>query len=176
MSRGNYGQTLFHRIFPATARGPASTTTIDWHLKFKNKKCSIHKLIQHILGSHEINLHALFWPCSSKNHWNNFLLSWICTTMQKISSFPQFILEVWPTLESCEQTSHIHFWPCQSNNFLIIFQFMWTCINMQKIRLFHWFVLGIWLIKKSCNLIGWGHFGPYLRNQNFSKYGICAET
>ena len=32
------GQTLFHRILPATARGLASTTAVDWHLKVKNKK------------------------------------------------------------------------------------------------------------------------------------------
>ena len=47
---------------------------------------------------------------------------------------------------------------------------------MEKSRLF-WFVLEIWLIKKSSNLIGWENFGPYhLRNKNFPKYGICAET
>ena len=32
------GQTLFHRILPATARGLTSTTAVDWHLKVKNKK------------------------------------------------------------------------------------------------------------------------------------------
>ena len=47
---------------------------------------------------------------------------------------------------------------------------------MQKIRLFYWLVLEILLIIKACNLLGWEHFGPYLRNQNFSKYGICAGT
>ena len=76
MSGGKDGQTLFHRILPATARGLTSTTAVDWHLKAKNKKCnvgliknycitvkmqkssSIHKLIQHILGYHELNDHA----------------------------------------------------------------------------------------------------------------------
>ena len=66
-------QTPFHRILPATARGLTSTTAVDWHLKVKNKKCdvgliknyciavsmqkisSIHKLIQQILGFHELN-------------------------------------------------------------------------------------------------------------------------
>ena len=161
MLGGKDGQTLFHRILPATARGLTSTTSVDWHLKVKNKTCnvgltknycikvsmqkisSINKLIQQILGSHELHDHAHFWPGPPKSHWNNFLFSWICTTMQKII-----------------------FWPT----------FMWICINMQKIRLLHWFVLEIWLIKKSCNLIGWEHFGPYLRNQNFPKYGICAGT
>ena len=73
MSGGKDGQTLFHRIFPATARGLTNTTAVDWHLKVKNKKCdvgliknycitintqkisSIHKLIQQILESHELN-------------------------------------------------------------------------------------------------------------------------
>ena len=94
---------------------------------FFDKKCHFqswqlcHKLIQQILGSHELNDHALFGPDPPKNHWNNFLLSWICTTMQKISSFHQFILEIQPILESCDQTGHTHFWPRQSKKFLINF-------------------------------------------------------
>ena len=73
MSGGKDGQTLFHRILPATARGLTRTIAVDWHFKVKNKKCdvgliknycitvsmqkisSIHKLIQQILGSHEPN-------------------------------------------------------------------------------------------------------------------------
>ena len=73
-------QTPFHRILPATARGLTSTTAVDWHLKVKDKKCdvglikhygitvsmqkisSIHKHIQQILGSHELNDYAHFWP------------------------------------------------------------------------------------------------------------------
>ena len=39
MSGGKDGQTLFHRILPATARGLKSTTAVDWQLKVKNKKC-----------------------------------------------------------------------------------------------------------------------------------------
>ena len=62
------------------------------------KISSIHKLIQQILGSHELNDYTHFWPGPPKNHWNNFLLSWICTTMQKISSFDQFIVEIQPVL------------------------------------------------------------------------------
>ena len=30
------GQTLFHRILLATARGLASTTAVEWHLKVKD--------------------------------------------------------------------------------------------------------------------------------------------
>ena len=78
MSGGKDGQTLFHGILPATARGLASKTAINWHLKVKNieynvgltnnycitvsmqKVSSIHKLIQQILGSHELNDHAHF--------------------------------------------------------------------------------------------------------------------
>ena len=87
------GQTLFHRTLSATARGPTSTTAVDWHLKVKDivydvgltknycltvsiqKIISIHELIlqmQQILGSHELNGHAHFWPYPPKNYWNNF--------------------------------------------------------------------------------------------------------
>ena len=115
MLGGKDGQTLFHRILPATARGLTSTTSVDWHLKVKNKTCnvgltknycikvsmqkisSINKLIQQILGSHELHDHAHFWPGPPKSHWNNFLFSWICTTMQKII--------FWPTFNLCEFAS-----------------------------------------------------------------------
>ena len=78
MSGGKDGQTLFHRIVPATARGLTSTTVVDWHLKVKNKKCNtsliksycitvsmqkiskIYELIQQILGSHGLNDHTHF--------------------------------------------------------------------------------------------------------------------
>ena len=73
---GKDGQTLFHRIFPATAEGLTSTTAVNWHLKVKDieydvgltknycitvskqKIRSIHTLIlkiQQILGPHELN-------------------------------------------------------------------------------------------------------------------------
>ena len=76
MSGGKDGQTLFHSILPATARVLTSTTAVDWHLKVKDKKSnvsltknhcitvsmqkisSIHKLIQQILRSHELNHHT----------------------------------------------------------------------------------------------------------------------
>ena len=75
MSGGKDGQILFHRILPATARGLTSKTAVNWHLKVKDieynvgltksywitvsmqKISSIHKLIQQILGSHELNGH-----------------------------------------------------------------------------------------------------------------------
>ena len=78
MSGCKDGQTLFHRILPATARGLTSKTAVNWHLKVKDieynvgltksycitvsmqKISSIHKLIQQILGSHELNGHAQF--------------------------------------------------------------------------------------------------------------------
>ena len=70
------GQTLFHRILPATAWGLQHKTSVAWHLKVKDigydvglykyysitvsmqKISSIHNLIlktQQILGSHELN-------------------------------------------------------------------------------------------------------------------------
>ena len=78
MSGGKDGQTLFHRILPATAMGLTSKTAVNWHLKVKDieynvgltksywitvsmqKISSIHKLIQQILGSHELNGHTQF--------------------------------------------------------------------------------------------------------------------
>ena len=53
------------------------------------------------------------------------MLSWICTTMQKISSFHQFILEIQPILESCDLTGHTHFWPRLSKIF-------WSTFNLCK--------------------------------------------
>ena len=40
-SGGKDGQSLFHRILPATAGRLTSTTALDWHLKVKDKKCDI---------------------------------------------------------------------------------------------------------------------------------------
>ena len=85
MAGGKNGQTLFHRILPATVRGLTSTTAVDWHLKVKNKKgyvglikhycitvsmqkiSSIHKFIQQILRSHEINYYAHLLQGPPKN-------------------------------------------------------------------------------------------------------------
>ena len=36
MTRGKDGQTLFHRILLATARGITSTTAVDCHFKVKD--------------------------------------------------------------------------------------------------------------------------------------------
>ena len=114
MSGSKDGQTLFHGILPATARGLASKTAVNWLLKVKDieynvgltknycitvsmqKISSIHKLIQQILGSHELNDHPHFWPGPPKNLWNNFLFSWICTTMQKISLLHRVPRPDWP--------------------------------------------------------------------------------
>ena len=81
MAGGRMDRPLFHRILPAIARGLTSTlvaAAVDWHLKVKHTKydvclttnycitviiqkiSSIHTLIQQILGSHELNVHAHF--------------------------------------------------------------------------------------------------------------------
>ena len=78
MSGSKDGQILFHGILLATARGLASKTAINWHLKVKNvehnvgltnnyfitvsmkKVSSIHKFIQKMLGSHELNDYTQF--------------------------------------------------------------------------------------------------------------------
>ena len=85
MSGGKDGQILFHRILPATARGLTSKTAVNWHLKVKDieynvglttnycaivsmqKISSIHKLIQQILGSREINNHTQILTTSTQN-------------------------------------------------------------------------------------------------------------
>ena len=82
---------------------------------------STHKLIQQILGSHELNGHVHFRPHPPKNHWNYFYLSWICTYMQKVKSFHLFILEIKWVLEFRNQAGHTHLWPCLPPNFLINF-------------------------------------------------------
>ena len=76
MPGGKDGQNLFHMIPPTTTRGLTSKTAVNWHLKVKDieynvdltknycitiskqKISSIHKLIQQILGSHELTGHA----------------------------------------------------------------------------------------------------------------------
>ena len=78
MSGGKDRQTLFQRIIPATPMGLTSKTAVNWHLKVKDieynvgltksycitvsmqKISSIHKLIQQILGSHELNDYTHF--------------------------------------------------------------------------------------------------------------------
>ena len=78
MSGGKDGQTLFHRILPATTSGLISKTSVNWHLKVKDieynvgltksycitvsmqKISSIHKLIQQILGTRKLNGHTQF--------------------------------------------------------------------------------------------------------------------
>ena len=115
-----------------------STTVVDWHLKVKDKKkrsssnqkllhhvstqkiSSIHKLIWQILGSHELNDQAHFWP--------GLLLNLHQHT--KISSFHLFIFEIQPILESCDQAGHTHFWPYPPINFWSTFDlyiFVSTC-------------------------------------------------
>ena len=147
MSRQKAGQrdrqTLFHRILPDTAGGSTSTTVVDWHLTgwqirdiqydvCLTKNCcitisiqkisSIHKFmlkIKQILGSHELKCHGQLWRHPPKNHWTNFYLSGVCTSMQKLCLFYLLILEIQSILESCYQTGHIHFWPCLTKICLI---------------------------------------------------------
>ena len=82
------------------------------------KISSIHKFCQQILGSHELHDHTHISTSPSKNNWHNFLLSWICTTIQKTSSFHQFILEILPIFESHDQTGPTHFWSRPPKKFL----------------------------------------------------------
>ena len=140
----------FHRILPVTARGGGvggggmvnryNCSRVAFkrqrykvqlkllHHSRHAKTSSIHKLIlkiQHILGSHELNDHAHFWPHSCKNHWNNFQFSPISTSMKKIILFHLFILEIQSILESRDQTGCIHFWPYHPKHF-------WSTFNLCK--------------------------------------------
>ena len=62
--------------------------------------------IQQSFESNELNRCAHFWQTPPKNHWNNFQLSWTCTSMQKISSFHRFIPEIQSISKSRHQTGH----------------------------------------------------------------------
>ena len=42
MAEGKDGQTLFHKIFPATAKGLTSTTEVDWHLETKHIEYNVY--------------------------------------------------------------------------------------------------------------------------------------
>ena len=122
MSGGKDGQTLFHRILPATAMGLTSKTAVNWHLKVKDteynvgltknycitvsmeKSSSIHKLIWQVLGSHELNGNAQTQKSLK------LLLAFLNLHQHaKISSFHQFILEIQSILESFNQAGHTHF-------------------------------------------------------------------
>ena len=77
---GRMDRPYFIGSFLLLLGGLTSTTTVAWHLKVEDKNCdvgltknycitvsmqkisSIHKLIQQILGSHELNDHAHFRP------------------------------------------------------------------------------------------------------------------
>ena len=74
----------FHLLLPGGKL--TSTTAVDWYLKVKNRKCdvgltknhcmavsmhktsSIHKLIEQILGPHELMTTPIFDQAHPKNH------------------------------------------------------------------------------------------------------------
>ena len=73
MSGGKDGQTVFHKILPATTMGLTSKTAVNWHLKVKEHNVGLTKsyyvtVSSQILGSHELNSHTQFCPHSPKNH------------------------------------------------------------------------------------------------------------
>ena len=89
-----------------------------------------------------------------------------------------------PSIHSWGTVSFRVPWPDWPHPFLtmptqIFFHQLSIYVNLYqyaRITIFYWFLLKILLSKKSCNLIGWKHFGSYLRNKNFPKYDIYAET
>ena len=71
------------------------------------KISSIHKLIQQILGSHEMIM-PIFEQAHPKIIETTFGFPELELPCKK-NQFNQFILEIQPILESCEQTGHTHF-------------------------------------------------------------------
>ena len=128
-----------------------------------------------ILESCNQHDHTNFWPCSPQKFSITFQFVWICASMQKISSFHLFILEIQLNLEPRDQIDHTHFLLCSTTRFSINLSFFWICINMQRIRLFHrfisWEMVDLKILRSD-----WDRFGLYLREQGFSQYRICAGT
>lgn len=91
---------------------------------------------------------------------------WIFIIMQKSSSLHLLILKVQPILELHGESGHTHFWACPSKRFsykLIFHEFFAIALFCSQDKL-------------NCSVTGQELFGLYLRNQGFSKYGICLGT
>ena len=80
VERQKDGQTLLHRIVPATAGGLTDTTAVDWHLKDKETECDvgltinycITVIMQKISSVHALTLirHQILGSCK--------LHKWLC--------------------------------------------------------------------------------------------------
>ena len=108
------------------------------------KICSIHKLIptlKQILQFSELKSHAHFWPRPPKNHWSNFLLSWICNCIEKICLLHLYNLEIQSILESVTRLAtpifdHTHpkiFWSTCN-----LYEFVSTCKKSGYFIYFFW--------------------------------------
>ena len=64
-----------------------------------------------------------FWPCPSPKFTITFQFASVCTSIQKIILFHQFILEIQSILESRDQIGQIHFRPCTTKKCSINFHF-----------------------------------------------------
>ena len=112
-----YGQTLCYWTLLATARGPTSTTAVDWHLKIKDteydvgltKSYCITVITEKISSFYELTtdfrVSWIKWPHPIIEITFTFP---VWTSMQKISSLHLFILEFQSILESHGQTDHTH--------------------------------------------------------------------
>ena len=79
----------------------------EWDISLTRNYCitikiqiisSIHIFIlkiQQILGSCELKGHYHFWQSPPKNHWINFWLSWICSSMLETANF-RVLWPDWP--------------------------------------------------------------------------------
>ena len=110
MSGGKDGQTLFHRIIPATAMSLTSKTAKNWHLKVKDiqynvgltKNYCITVSIEKISLIHNsFNIHPKIIEIT-------FSFPEFAPACKKISSFHHLILETQSVLESFNQAAHTH--------------------------------------------------------------------
>ena len=89
---------------------------------------SIHKLIQQILWSQELNGHTHFWPPPPKNHQNYFLVFLNLQQHAKnkfIPSIYSWIDRIQSISESHDQAGHTHLWPHTPSIF-------WSTFNLCK--------------------------------------------
>ena len=112
--------------------------------------------------SHDQTGHVHSWPCPHQQ----FLAF---TSMQNISQFHLFILQIQSILESRDQIGHTHFLTMSIQKFLISLWFLSICISMQKMTLPLIFVnSAIWLAESILVNISGTRFFP--------KTGLCRIT
>ena len=96
------------------------------------------------------------------------------STQQKTSLFYEFLCEIKPVLESCDQGGITIYDHAHPNIFQSTFNFN-EFVTTRKNQAFSSFYSKDIPDLKILQLIGQKHFGPCIRNQNFPKYEICPR-